>query len=1547
MKTTFIERAMRNNNIVLTLVFSMMIVGVIALIKMPRNEFPVFTVRQGLVVGVYPGASSEQVAEQLTTAVENYTFGFKEVKKEGTYSYSRDGMMYMFVELTPEVKNADEFWSKYKHGLEQLKSSLPAGVLTVFANSDFGDTSALLISLSSDNHTYKDLELYLKKLEAEVRKIPATSKIKHVGLQKEKIFVTVEPEMLNQYKINTVSLLSAFQSNGLVGYAGSVDDGESQLNIHFDENFESEKDIAEQIIYSDADGNIVRLKDIATIERKYDDPDDYIKQNGKKTILLSLEMQNGNNIVEYGEAVDKAIATFETQCPDGIVVEKISELPKYVKESVNDFMREFLIAIIAVICVTILLLPLRVSSVAAITIPIAVLISLAVLYFCGIELQMVSLASLILVLGMIVDNSIVVIDNHVDLVDHGISPWHASIKSARELSGSIITATLAIIAVYVPLGFMIPGSAGEFLQCIPIVVAIALVISVIVALLMVPYLNFVFIKKGIKQKSDDGKPKRRSFLDVMQSVYDNAIDKAFKCRKTVLAVGLAIVAVSFVVFGTIDQQLFPKVERNQFAVEVFMETGSSLDQTQAVVDSVEALLLADKRVTNVTSFIGTSSPRFHTVFAPQIPSPAYGQLIINTISNQATKDIVRDYEMKYTNHYPNAHVRWRLLALQFTASPIEVRITSDSISDIHKVEQQINDILAKTDGILWAHSDWDSKVQNVHVKVDREKANRLGISKSLIATSILAGNNSLPLGTIWEGDYPVDVQLVIKDEGEKESINSLDNKYVTSLKTLSAVPLRSIATLVPEWNEGTVVHRNGVPTLTIAIDNEPDVVANNIFEEIRPQIEALDLPLGTTISYGGDYYGTQEVFVPMGIALVLSILAIFFILLFQFKRMKTVLLIMSGMLLTIPGAVIGLKLMHYPFSITAFVGITSLCGMIVRNGIILIDYARELREKEKLTVREAAIAAGKRRMRPIFLTSAAAAMGVIPMIISRSPLWGPLGTVICFGLLLSMILVLFILPILYDLSYSDKMKRPNFWSIPSSPKFPKLFTLAIVAGGTMLASNNSVAQDTAYVSQAISLDSCKRAALNNNNEIKKSEIEIQAAVQQKKEAFTKHFPTVSAMAVALKSIDPLVELGDMDMNSMLSSSPTYNNMVSELTASGEQISQLQAAAAQGSTEAMMALQQLQESGKIAELQNAQSMMQSVGNAMNTFSPIFKEIIEDKINSLDYLNTAAITVVMPLYAGGRIYNGNKLATIGQEASQYKKAMTVDEVMLKTETLYWTLQSLIEKEKTVNEFAKMLDTLYNDVNNFVQAGLTQSNDLLRVQIKQNELQTNLKKVQNGIELTKRALCQHTGIPYSYGIEFEAGNYDRLVTASEQSPEELVQNRNEYQLLNKAVEAQELQKKMIRGEYMPQVAIAGAGYWLDMADNKSTNALGLITVSIPISDWWGGSHKIKQQNIKLEQARLELDKNTELLGLQIRQMTDDMDVASFQISASEKSVEQAEKNLNVSQHNYQAGVIGLSDLLEAQAVYQQAKDNLTEAKCNYQMAVANYLVAIGRYE
>jgi outer membrane protein TolC len=663
----------------------------------------------------------------------------------------------------------------------------------------------------------------------------------------------------------------------------------------------------------------------------------------------------------------------------------------------------------------------------------------------------------------------------------------------------------------------------------------------------------------------------------------------------------------------------------------------------------------------------------------------------------------------------------------------------------------------------------------------------------------------------------------------------------------------------------------------IQVDNTPDITASAILSQLQPRIDKLQLPEGTTITYGGDYEAQEEVFVPMGIALMVSILLIFFILLIQFKKAKIALLIMSGMLMTLPGAVVGLWMMGYPFSVTAFIGITSLCGMVVRNGIILIDYARELKENQGMSTKAAALAAGKRRMRPIFLTSAAAAVGVIPMILSRSPLWGPLGAVICFGLLFSMVLTLYILPVLYAVSYRDKEKKVKFWTLHRNIKMFLIGFLLTVPSMLNIG-----------LAQSVSLDSCKQLALQNNRRIKEAELQVMASGQQRKEVFTNFFPKVSVAAFALRSADYLIKAQTPAMNL-----PVWD-------------------------------------GK---------------NPLQLMNPTqFAYIPSLSLGLLDYMNTAAITVAMPVYAGGRIRRGYKLARLGEEVTAYQKEMTRDEVLARTEELFWTLVSLSEKEKTIRSYQEMLDSLYRDVNNYTIAGLAQKNDVLKVRMKQNELRTNMLKLKNGINLTRRALCQQIGLPFDTSLTFIAPTDAQSAALVYEDPGQLVKNRSEYLLLNKAIEVKHVQKKLAAGEYMPQLSVVGAGFTYDIMDKTTNNALGMVSLSVPITDWWGGSHKIKKQQIEIELAESALQENTELLVLQIRQAADEVEETRYQIEVSQVSVEQAVENLRISQDNYKAGVIGISDLLEAQAVEQQAKDNLTDARCQFRSKFAKYRLMTG---
>ena len=1011
-KINIIEAAMKYRQIVLAFVLVMMVLGVIGLINMPRREYPEFTIRQGVVVGVYPGATSLEVEEQLTSVVENYIFGYEEVNKEKTHSVSKEGQMIIYVELNDNIRNADKFWSKLRHGLDELKMQLPTGVLALIGSNDFGDTSALLITMSSDHKSYRQLEEVMKKLEADIRKVNSVSKIKRFGTQEEKIYVYVQEEKMNEYNIDPTTIFASFKIQESLIYSGELDNGELVLPVHVPPRFSSEEDLLNQIIYSDPQGNIVRLKDIARVERKYGDPDSYIKNNKNSALLLSLEMQKGNNIVQFGDDIQEVLKQFSEKTSGDVKINVISNLPDVVDHSISHFMIEFLIAILAVFVVTLILLPFRVAAVAGITIPVSILITIGIMQMVGIQLHIVSLAGLIVVLGMVVDNAIVVIDNHIEKLDQREKPWDAAWKAATELFIPVLSATGAIIAAFLPMMLFLHGMAGDFVGTFPVTIAIALIVSMFIAILMVPVMCFIFIKKGLHKPEDEHNEKKKSFLDRVQKTYDSMLEWTFRHVKVTLALGILAVLLGILLFSQVEQRMFPAMERSQFPVEVYLPEGASLDRTEEVIDSLEKILLADDRVTNVASFVGTGSPRFNDLYAPHLAAKNFGQLMVNTISEEATIEILDEYSKKYKDAFPEARVKWKQLAMEDFEAPLEIRISGDSIAQLKEVAKKVSHILKGNEDVSWVRNDWGEMRRGIKVKLDRNKATQLGYAKTLVAASLMTSLDGLPLTTIWEGDYPVGV-VMLNEEDLRDQVNDLENHYVSSPLTMESLPLRSIATLEPEWTEGKINRRNGVRTMTVKGDVNREVIPSNVFSKVRPEIDALELPEGVSISYGGDYKATIDNMVPLVYSLGVSVLIIFFILLIQFKTSRRALLIMSTMLMSFLGAALGLTITGYPFGMTSFIGVIGLVGIVVRNGIILIDYAMQLVINEGHSYKEAAIAAGKRRMRPIFLTSMAAAMGVVPMIISQSPLWGPLGAVICFGMIVGMLLTLTILPVLY------------------------------------------------------------------------------------------------------------------------------------------------------------------------------------------------------------------------------------------------------------------------------------------------------------------------------------------------------------------------------------------------------------------------------------------------------------------------------------------------------------------------------------------------------
>ena len=1011
---SIIQSSLKYKHVTLSVLLLLFAVGVNSLFNMPRREDPKITIRQGLVIAYFPGANSVQVEDQVTRKLEQYLFQYEEVDKSKTYSTTKDGVVVVNVELTENVKQPDIFWSKLRHQLLVSRQiDLPEGVRGPVVNSDFGDTEAMVIALESNDASYDELKRYAQRLEDYLRTIPAASKIKRIGEQQEEIVVSSTSEKLSQYGVSTDQVVRLLQSQNSINATGEVKTSSSKAPLYTNGYYSTETDLANQIVGTSRSGAVIKLGDVASLKRDYAEPQSVTTVNGNKAMMLSIQMQEGNNIVKFGEEVNRKIEDAKKVIPSSVRIATIVNQPHVVDENISHFIREFFLAILSVIAVVVLLLPLRIAAVAAMAIPMTVAVTFAVMHALGIELHQVSLAALILVLGMVVDDAIVIADNYVELLDEGVERWTAAWRSASDLVIPVLAATVTIIASFMPM-ILLRGTVGEFIFALPITVAVALASSFFVAMVLTPLLCYTFIRKGLHQKTNDApeRKQKRSMLDLMQDGYNALLDWCVKHpRLTIISSLVPIIFAGLLFSKGVRQQFFPAAERNQFVVELWMPTGTKLEKTNEAILRVDALLKNDKRVVSYATFTGTASPRFYYNFSPEFPTSNYAQILINTTTEATTEELSEELSGKVDQLIPEGTTYVKLMQ-QGSAlkAPVEVRITGEDIDHLKAIAADVTDIVKNAKGSRFVRSDFAEDYYGIGIRLN-SAASRLGYTTTSISQTVYTGFSGAAVSTMYEGSDPVNILLRL-DEKSRQSTNDLENLYLRSPVTGASVPLRQIANLSPQWQTGRIMHRNGVRTLTVQSETSPGVLPSELLAAIQPSIGKLPLPNGYRIEYGGEEFNKKEVLGQLITALMVSLVLIFFILLFQFRHIKEVLIVMLTIPLSLFGAIIGLFLTGNFFSFTAFVGLIALSGIVVRNAIILVDHTHELM-KQGLDIKTAAVESGKRRLRPIFLTAMAAAIGVLPMIISGSPMWAPLASVLAFGVVWSMIMALLSVPVLY------------------------------------------------------------------------------------------------------------------------------------------------------------------------------------------------------------------------------------------------------------------------------------------------------------------------------------------------------------------------------------------------------------------------------------------------------------------------------------------------------------------------------------------------------
>ncbi len=1123
-----IRAALDNRQVVYLLTTLVVVLGLSSLLRMPRREDPKITIRQGLVLALYPGATAEQVERQVAEPIERRLFSHSEVKKAKTYTTSRPGALVANVELNDNVRDPDRFWAMLRHDLNETRvQELPAGVVGPIVNADFGDVVAVLLTVHGPPGRYGSRELasFLDRIEDAVRTLPDVSKIKRYGEQPEEIAVTARPERLAQYGVTTAQLAGALRARNAVVDGGTVEAGASDVRIRSSGAFAAEQDIGALQVGTGVGSTPVTLRDVATVERRYVDPTFVARVDNQPVALLSIEAQEGRNLVAVGASINAKLAAVRATLPADVAIDLIADQPSGVQHRVLGFGREFTIAVVAVILVTVLLLPLRVAAIAATAIPITVAVTVAALNAIGVELHQMSFAGLVVALGMVVDDAIVIADNYVELLDHGVPRREAAWRSASDLAIPVLGATLTIVASFLPLAILLPGTTGEFIRALPLTVSVALLCSYAVAMLLTPLLCLAFIATGLRPHAAAGETRRRiDPLGAMQRLYERTMRLAMPRTALTLGLSAAAFVAGVAMLRVIPMRFFPAAERAQFVVDVWMPEGTRFEATDSVVQRLVANVRRVDGVRAVGSFTGGGSPRFYYNVNPEPPATNYGQLVVNTAEIDGTPALAASLHARLAALAPEATVVVKELQQGAALpAPIEVRYSGPELVQLRRLADSARAVLESTSGSEYVTSNWRDDRYGVRVDLRRETATRLGITDADVAQQLAGDFDGASASTYYEGDRRIDVRMRL-DGASRRGVGDVRDAYVTSPVTGGRLPLREVADVRPEWQPSRIVRRNGVRTVTVQSFARPGVLASTVLAAALPRLQAVPLPSGYTMTLGGEVENQAEVQGPMSIALSTSLLGIFVILFLQFRNARHPLIIMVSIPLAVFGSALGLVLTRNPFGFTAQLGLTALTGVVVRNAIILVDYIIARRAAGE-SLHDAALDAGRRRLRPIFLTTVAAAVGVVPLIVSGSSLWSPLASVLAVGLVCSMVFTLVVVPVLYVLIESRREERaarspaPVAISASEPPRFvPGLVAGALVlvalgAGSPRLARGQELSPSTAPTARTarpLTLDEAVRLATHNGRAARIAAAQVDEQAARLRGARAEFRPTLSA-----------------------------------------------------------------------------------------------------------------------------------------------------------------------------------------------------------------------------------------------------------------------------------------------------------------------------------------------------------------------------------------------------------------------------------------------------
>ena len=1018
-KFNLADWALRHKSIIYYFIAVLLTFGIFSFTHMGRMEDPDFTMRT-MVVGVsWPGASPQQMSDQVTDKLEEKLRDLPGVDYTKSFTDGSKSVIYINLKEDLPSNKIRPAWEEARNMINDEWKSLPSGVQGPSINDRFDDVYGTIYALSGDEFSYEEKRQQAENLKRQLLSVPNVKKITLIGVQEKSLDVTINKDKLASYQVSTQQLLTALKQQSAMVPAGMVNTDTNNVYLRINGVFDSVDAVKNMPIR--INNQTIRLGDIADVTMTYKDPSSpQFYYEGKPAIGIAISMDAGANNIEFGKAIDTKLKELKTTIPAGLSLDQVSNQPHIVKESIGDFSQSLFEAIAIVLLVSFASLGIRTGIVVALTIPVVVSTTFVLMYENGIYLHKVSLGALILALGLLVDDAIIVVEMMSVKLEEGFNHWRAATFAYESTAFPMLSGTLITCAGFLPLA-LAEGMVAEFTKSLSIVVFMALILSWIASVLVSPVLGYKIIEN--KAEKPESEWTRRDHImhrlkTVFYARFESLLHWALGHHKAVLLLTLGAFILSLLSFPLIKQEFFPSSTRNEIIVSMQFPQSSSIDYTQNQAKSLDALLKDNEHIDHFTTYVGEGSPRFVLTLEPELPRANFMQTVIVTKSLEDRDALFKDLQDQLNEQYPSALINMQFVQIGPPSKyPVMLRVSGPDASEVKTIANDVKTKMQEDKDLHNIAFDWPDTEPVAQIHIDPDKARMLGINSyavSLHLQSLLSGTKS---GEYYEGNQTIPVTFRLSGN-ENHNLATLSSLPIQTGNG-SYVPLSQIATISMSQEEGIIWHRNMMPTISIHANVGPGVLGNAKTKEIYNKLAEYrqDLPTGYTIDLDGSaeksVTAVQKLLVPMPIMLF----AIMTILMFQLKRIALMFMALFTAPLGLIGVVLALNITRTPLGFMAILGIIALSGMIIRNSIILLDQI-EIHRAEGQSAREAIINSATLRFRPIMLTAIAAILGMIPLM--GSVFWSPLAIAFSGGLLVATILTLIVLPVMYATWYKIK-----------------------------------------------------------------------------------------------------------------------------------------------------------------------------------------------------------------------------------------------------------------------------------------------------------------------------------------------------------------------------------------------------------------------------------------------------------------------------------------------------------------------------------------------